>query len=68
MWDMVDARFNAAKVLTKEGHALVQTYAIKPAHPELPYALHILSMMCALSNGATTKWFPNAANTLFMMV
>ena len=68
MWQAVDNHFDAAGVLSPEGHALVQTYAIKSAHPELPYALHFLAMMCALSNGAKSEWFPNAPSTLFMMV
>ena len=68
MWDAVDEHFDPKYVLTPEGHALLQTYAIKAAHAELPYALHFLAMMCSLSNGAKTKWFPSSASTMFMMI
>ena len=51
MWNNVDQHFDPKFILTPEGHALVQTYAIKAAHPELPYVLHFLAMMCALCNG-----------------
>eukprot|EP00973_Karenia_brevis_P063629 8845245-Karenia_brevis.AAC.1 len=52
MWHVVDKHFDAKKIFTPAGHRLIQTYAIKAAHPEMPYAMHFLSMMCALSNGA----------------
>ena len=67
VWDEVDRLFDAPKVLTPRGHALVQTYAIKGAHPELPYALNFLTMMAALSNGARARLFPNADSPLFLV-
>ena len=66
MWASVKQKYNPRSVLRPDGHALVQTYSIKAAHPELPYAMHFLTMMSALNNGATTKWFANKASTLFM--
>ena len=65
MWSIVDKYFDAKKVLTEKGHALVQTYAIKAAHPEMPYALHFLSMMCALCNGAKASLFSSVDSPLF---
>ena len=56
---LVSQSFNPGYMLTPEGHALVSAYAIKAAHPELPCVLHLLAMMRALRNGATTTWFPN---------
>ena len=67
MWDVVDDHYDPKKILTPGGHALVQTHAIKAAHPHLPCALHFLAMMCALANGAKSQWFPNAASPLFIM-
>ena len=66
MWAAVEEQFKPEKVLAPEGHALIATYALKAAHPELPYVLHFLAMMCALSNGATTTWFPSQTSTLFL--
>ena len=37
MWDLVDEHFDPVKVLTPDGHRLVQTYSLKAAHHELPY-------------------------------
>ena len=68
MWDIVDKHFDPVAVLGKEGHNLIQTYSIKAAHPELPYVLHFLSMMCSLSNGAQVTWFPNSPSPMFLMV
>lgn len=65
MWCIVDKYFQPEKVLTPLGHALCQTYAIKAAHPEMPYALHFLSMMCALCNGAKTELFAHSDSPLF---
>ena len=36
MWDIVDKHYDPKKILTEAGHALIQTYAIKAAHPQLP--------------------------------
>ena len=65
MWVIVEKYFQPAKILTPLGHALCQTYAIKAAHPEMPYAMHFLSMMCALSNGAKADLFPHSPSPLF---
>ncbi|CAK0858559.1 unnamed protein product [Prorocentrum cordatum] len=66
MWDAVDGHFDPNYVLTKSGHDLVQLYSIKASHPEMPYAMHFLSMMCALSNGAKIALFPSSDNPLFI--
>lgn len=65
MWLIAEKYFQPEKVLTPFGHALCQTYAIKAAHPEMPYAMHFLSMMCALSNGAKAELFPHSQSPLF---
>ena len=67
MWDIVEKVFDPVKVLTREGYDLIQTYSIKAVHPVLPYVLHFLAMMCAMANGARTRWFPNYSNPLFIM-
>ena len=66
MWEAVQQEFKPEKALTPDGNALVAMYAIKAAHPELPYVLHCLAMMCAMSNGATATWFPSQTSTLFL--
>ncbi|CAK0860829.1 unnamed protein product [Prorocentrum cordatum] len=68
MWDIVDKFFDPAKVLTQRGYELIQTYSIRAAHPVLPYVMHFLAMMCALSNGAKSAWFPHAHSPMFLMV
>ena len=68
MWDIVDQHFDPIKVLTPQGHRLVQTYSLKAAHHELPYTMHFLAMLCSLANGAKTSWSPNSASPLFLMV
>lgn len=60
MWDEVDARFDPKYVLGEAGHRFCQTYSVRAAHPEFPYALHCLSMMCALVNGARVAVFPTS--------
>ena len=65
MWDTVEKHFDPKYVLTENGHDLVQHYSIKAAHPEMPYAMHFLSMMCALSNGAKIALFPSSDSPLF---
>ena len=66
VWAEIDRLFDAKFVLTEKGHSFVQTYAIRAAHPELPWAVHFLSMMAALSNGAKAKIFPSAGSPLFL--
>ncbi|CAK0820661.1 unnamed protein product [Prorocentrum cordatum] len=68
MWDIVDKFFDPATVLTQRGYELIQTYSIRAAHPVLPYVMHFLAMMCALSNGAKSAWFPRAHSPMFLMV
>ena len=68
MWAMVDQHFDPVAVLTQDGRKLVQTYCIKASHPELPYTLHFLSMMCSMANGAKSQWFPNSPSPLFLDV
>ena len=65
LWSLVDDKFNARRILTPEGHAFVQTHAIKGSHPEFPTALNFISLMPALSNGARAHLFPSAASPLF---
>ena len=65
IWAEVRRMFDPAFVLTARGYAFVQTYAIKVAHPELPFAMNFISLMPALSNGAAAKLFPNASSPLF---
>ena len=65
MWHIVDRHFDAKKILTPAGHALVQTYAIKAAHPEMPYAMHFLSMLCSLVNGVRSELFPSSESPFF---
>jgi hypothetical protein len=59
MWDIVDKYFDPVRVLTRKGYELIPSYSIKAAHPVLPHVLHFLAMMCALANGAKSRWFPN---------
>ena len=66
IWDEIDKLYDPKFVLTEDGHAFVQTFAIKAAHAELPFASHFLSMMPALTNGAKIKMSPNSASPLFM--
>lgn len=65
LWDVVDDKFHAAEALTPEGHAFVQTHAIKGSHAEFPCAMNFLAMMPALTNGARAKLFPNGLSPLF---
>ena len=64
MGDEVDARFDPKYVLGEAGHRFCQTYSVRAAHPEFPYALHCLSMMCALVNGARVAVFPTSQSPL----
>ena len=66
MWDEIDRLFDPAFIFTNGGHAFIQTYAIKSAHPELPWGVHFLATLAALSNGATTKIFPSSNSPLFL--
>ena len=65
LWSLVDERFDAAKVLTPDGHAFVQTHAIKGSHPEFPTALNFLAAMPASTNGARANIFPSGPSPLF---
>lgn len=67
MWDEVDARFDPKYVLGEAGHRFCQTYSVRAAHPEFPYALHCLSMMCALVNGARVAVFPTSPSPLTLV-
>ena len=67
MWDEVDARFDPKYVLGEAGHRFCQTYSVRAAHPEFPYALHCLSMMCALVNGARVAVFPTSQSPLTLV-
>ena len=64
VWADVEKLFDPVTVLKPQGHQFVQTYAIKAAHPELPYAMQYLSMMAPLSNGAQVAIFPSASSPL----
>jgi hypothetical protein len=65
IWAEVERMFDPAFVLTERGYAFVQTWAIKAAHPVLPFAMNFISLMPGLSNGAAANLFPNAVSTLF---
>ena len=67
MWDEVDARFDPKYVLGEAGHRFCQTYAVRAAHREFPYALHCLSMMRALVNGAGVAVFPTSPSPLTLV-
>ena len=51
IWEAVDKLWKPADVLTPLGHHFCQMWAVRAAHPEFPYALHMLTCMCALVNG-----------------
>ena len=65
LWNIVDKKFQAKKVLTSEGHAFAQTHAIKGSHGVFPTALNFLALMPSLTNGARAQLFPNAPSPLF---
>ena len=64
MWDEVDRLFEPVRILTPAGHHFAQTYAARAAHAEFPYAVHLLSLMCPLSNGARVAVFPTSPSPL----
>lgn len=66
MWAEIDNHFDPKFVFTPEGHAFIQTYAIKASHPELPFGMHLLAMMAALSNGAQANMFLSGGSLLFL--
>ena len=68
MWDEVDQRFDPKYVLGEAGHQFCHSYAVRAAHPEFPYALHCLSLMCALANGARVAIFATAPSPLTLVV
>ena len=68
VWSEMEKVFDPAFVLRPLGHQFVQTYAVKAAHPELPYALHFLAMMAPLANGASVKIFPSGPSPLQIAV
>ena len=53
-------------MFTANGHAFIQTYSIKAAHPELPFGMHVLTMMASLSNGGSAHVFPRGGSPLLM--
>lgn len=67
MWDEVDRRFDPKYVLGEAGHQFCQSYSVRAAHPEFPYALHCLSLMCALANGARGAIFATAPSPLTLV-
>ena len=64
IWEAVDKLWKPADVLTPLGHHFCQMWAVRAAHPEFPYALHMLTCMCALVNGARVAIFPTSASPL----
>lgn len=64
MWDTVDALWKPAGLLTQLGHQFCQTWAVRAAHHEFPYALNMLSLMCPLTNGARVSIFPTSPSPL----
>ncbi|CAL1140069.1 unnamed protein product [Cladocopium goreaui] len=67
MWDEGDRRFDPKYVLGEAGHQFCQSYSVRAAHPEFPYALHCLSLMCALANGARFAIFATAPSPLTLV-
>ncbi|OLQ15341.1 hypothetical protein AK812_SmicGene385 [Symbiodinium microadriaticum] len=64
MWEEVDRLFDPVRILGRTGHHLAQTYCTRAAHAEFPYTMHLLSMMCPLSNGARVAVFPTSPSPL----
>ena len=64
IWEAVDKLWKPADVLTPLGHHFCQMWAVRAAHPEFPYAVHTLTCMCALVNGARVAIFPTSASPL----
>ncbi|CAK9082039.1 Uncharacterized protein SCF082_LOCUS39015 [Durusdinium trenchii] len=64
IWDAVGKMWQPADILTAKGHQMCQTWAVRASHPEYPYALHLLSMMAPLTNGAAVQIFPTASSPL----
>ena len=67
MWDEVDKCFDPSYILGEAGHRFCQTYAVRAAHAEFPYALHCLSLMCALVNGAKVAVFATSPSPLTLV-
>lgn len=67
MWEEVDKRFDPKYILGEAGHQFCQTYAVRAAHAEFPYALHCLSLMCPLVNGARVAIFPTSPSPLTLV-
>ena len=67
MWDEVDKCFDPHYILGEAGHRFCQTYAVRAAHAEFPYALHCLSLMCALVNGAKVAVFATSPSPLTLV-
>ena len=68
MCDEVDRRFDPKYVLREAGHQFCQSYFVRAAHPEFPYALHRLALMCALANGARAAIFATALSLVAVNV
>ena len=64
MWDTVERLWKPAHVLTEAGHHFCQTWAARAAHPDFPYALHMLALMCPLTNGGRASIFPTSPSPL----
>ena len=64
MWDTVDRLWQPAQILTDAGHHLCQAWAARASHPEFPYAVHMLALMCPLTNGGRVAIFPTAPSPL----
>lgn len=66
IWKEVETMFRPLDILTKKGYAFVQTWAIKAAHPTLPYVMQFLCLLASLANGASARMFPNGGSPLFL--
>ena len=64
MWDTVDRLWQPAQILTDAGHHFCQAWAARASHPEFPYAVHMLALMCPLTNGGRVAIFPTAPSPL----
>jgi len=64
MWDTVDKLWDPPRLLTQLGYQFCQTWAVRAAHHEFPYALNMLSLMCPLTSGARVSIFPTSPSPL----
>ena len=64
MWHAVDKLWDPCCALTATGHHFCQTWAVRAAHHEFPYALNMLSLMCPPTNGAKVATFPTSPSPL----